>query len=64
MASSAFAILEGNKIVTRSNTITDHSRKIQEAEKSKLPARVGRKAMDLLKVARLPKNRRNSWRLF
>ena len=64
MASSVFAILEGNKIVIWSNTITDHSRKVQEAEKGKLPARVGRKAMDLLKVARLPKNRRNSWRLF
>ena len=64
MASSAFDILEGNEIVTWTNTIIDYSRKIEEAEKGKLPARVGSKAMDLLKVARLPKNRRNSWRLF
>ena len=64
MASSVFVILEGNEIVTWSNTIIDYSRKIQKTEKGKLPARVGRKAMDLLKVARLPKNRRNSWRLF
>lgn len=54
MASSAFAILEGNEIVTRSNTITDHSREIQEAEKGKLPARVGGKAMSLLEAAGLP----------
>lgn len=42
-----FDILEGNEIVTWSNTITDHSRKIQKAEKGKLPETVGRKAMDL-----------------
>jgi len=54
MASSAFVILEGNEIVTWSNTIIDHSRKIQEAEKGKLPARVGRKAMSLLEAAGLP----------
>jgi len=33
--------------VTWSNTITDHSREIQEAEKGKLPEKVGRKATDL-----------------
>jgi len=40
--------------VTRSNTITDNSRKLQEAEKGKLPARVGSKAMSLLEAAGLP----------
>jgi len=46
MASSAFDILEGNKIVAWSNTIIDYSRKIQKAEKGRLPARVGSKAME------------------
>lgn len=40
--------------MTWSNTIIDYFRKIQKAEKGKLPARVGRKAMSLLKAAGLP----------
>ena len=54
MASSAFDFSEGNEIVTWSNTIIGYSIKVQEAEKGKLPARVGRKAMSLLEAARLP----------
>jgi len=54
MASSAFDILEGNEIVTWTNTIIDYSRKIEEAEKGELPARVARKAMSLLEAAGLP----------
>ena len=51
MASSASAILEENKTVTWTNTIIDYSRKIiEEAEKGKLPARVGRKAVSLLEA--------------
>ncbi len=46
MASSAFDILGEDKIVTWSNTIIDHSRKIQKAEKGKLSVRVGCKATD------------------
>ena len=56
MASSAFDILEGNEIVTWTNTIIDYSRKMQKAEKGKLSARVGRKARGLLLGIR-------SWRL-
>jgi len=37
----------GKKIVTWSNTIIDYSRKIQKAEKGKLPEKVGREAMGL-----------------
>jgi len=33
--------------VTWSNTIIDYSRKIQKAEKGKLPEKVGREAMGL-----------------
>ena len=36
------------------NGIIDYHRKMQKAEKGKLPARVGRKAMSLLEAARLP----------
>jgi len=39
--------LGGKKIVTWSNTIIDYSRKIQKAEKGKLPEKVGREAMGL-----------------
>ena len=40
--------------MTWSNTIIDYSRRIQKAEKGKLPARVARKAMSLFEAAELP----------
>jgi len=54
MARSAFDYVEGKEILTWSNTIIDYSRKMQKAEKGKLPVRVARKAMSLLEVAGLP----------